>query len=71
MSYKGFTEEHYNHIKERGFRPDFCRECQEIDKVLMKMPQSYYALYEAGKMLVSQHGTSRAVVMAVKAIAKA
>ena len=34
---KQFTTDHYNHLKEKGFRPDFCEECQEIDSILLEL----------------------------------
>ena len=44
-----FTIEHYNHIKENGFNPKICKECQEIDTALKSNAQLISDLYEALK----------------------
>ena len=36
-----FTQEQYQHIRKFGFRPDFCKECQEIDIILRDLPEDY------------------------------
>ena len=51
MEYTKFTQEQYNHIKENGFNPKICQECQEIDMVLLKLADNSIVsdLYEACK----------------------
>lgn len=51
---KTLTQEHYDHIKEKGFNPKICRECQEIGYILVELVAnarliaSAPDLYEAG-----------------------
>ena len=50
-----FTQGDYAHIKESGFNPQICKECQEIDVVLKNLSTGITSdLYEALKALKFQ-----------------
>lgn len=47
-----FTQGDYAHIKESGFNPQICKECQEIDRVLRNLSTNITSdLYEALKQI--------------------
>lgn len=56
------SQEQYNHLKECGFNPKICHDCQEIDVVLMELstnsskynaaPGLYEACKEAHNLIV-------------------